>query len=74
MELLTTSTRRPLMSRSHAARSLCLVLLATATTIASGQGSSCPTPDFMTRADIRGLGLADVDPEGTEVSVFGFAV
>jgi CubicO group peptidase (beta-lactamase class C family) len=39
----------------------------------SGAQADCPAPEFMARADVRGLGLAEVDRDGVDVSVYGFA-
>ena len=61
------------MLRSHATRSACLILLSTVTRTVSGQSVDCPTPEFMIRADVRGLGLAEVDRDGIDVAVHGFA-
>ena len=49
---------------------LCLTALAAS---AGGQTADCVTPDFMSRADVRGLGVADINGTNLNVSVYGYA-
>ncbi len=41
--------------------------------MAAAQPQDCPVPEFIARADIRGMGLAEVRSEAVEVTVYGFA-
>ncbi len=51
----------------------CLVMLSGFPSTATATQTGCNSPNFMTRADIRGLGLAEVRGQEIEVSPFGFA-
>ncbi|MEO1009176.1 MAG: serine hydrolase domain-containing protein [Planctomycetota bacterium] len=66
------------MSRTRTAASAGAIALAALTTVlepaaASAWQADCPQPEFMQRADIPGLGLAEVSGEQIDVSAFGYA-
>lgn len=57
----------------RAARSLSLFVFAVLAARALATQEGCDVPEFMARADVRGLGLAEVRAEIIDVSVYGFA-
>ncbi|MEM9066018.1 MAG: serine hydrolase [Planctomycetota bacterium] len=50
-----------------------LFIIFSGTTSVFAQQPICPAPEFVTRADIRGIGLAEVTRDDIDVSVYGYA-
>jgi CubicO group peptidase (beta-lactamase class C family) len=57
----------------QAARSLCLLVLGIVSSGALASPGDCTPPEFMTRADIPGLGMAKVQGQEIGVELYGFA-
>ena len=57
----------------QAARSLCLLILGAVSSGAVPTQETCDPPEFMARADIPGLGMAEVTGERIDVSQYGYA-
>ena len=61
------------MLASQAARSVCLLVLGVVSAGAGASRGDCDPPEFMARADIPGLGMAEVRGREIDVSLFGYA-
>ena len=61
------------MLGSQAARSFCALIIGIAATGTSASRPDCEPPEFMSRADIPGLGMAEVRGRDMEISLFGYA-
>ncbi|MGB0716042.1 MAG: serine hydrolase domain-containing protein [Phycisphaerae bacterium] len=52
---------------------VCLLGLGIGTVPTLAESPDCASPEFMTRADVRGLATAEVSPDAIDVSVYGYA-
>lgn len=57
----------------QAARLLCAALATAPTALEGAPAGDCERPQFMTRADIPGLGMAEIRDEDIKVSLYGYA-